>query len=186
MKNNSDTLAYVPLKNLKRFWTEAQTRGESFASNDDFVQRYIAFRNKEEMNLLREEFFQKFGSEGESIAAQPAFSEELNGGLYSYEDTKNGTIEPNKYFIGMQFSMPLIIYMMRRSLDTPEDICFKKYTQSVQNMADELKEPIYSIPTRSFIEELTAPYIARIKDLNTPHTNNTFEFLGEHRSTNEL
>ncbi len=99
------------------------------------LQRYVAVRDKKELTKLYERFSEAFGPEGEMIAAHPSKAVYFNGG--------KDPAEPDKYFPGLHFSLPLMAYVMRRALDEDDkEESFKKYIKNVKTLVRERNEDV--------------------------------------------
>ncbi len=98
--------------------------GESPSS---LLHRYVSVRGKKDLDELYAEFLGVFGSEADAIVAEPIKDNRLNGDV----DIKNGADESD-YFIGRQYSLPLMAYIMRRALDKADsDEAYLKYVKNI-------------------------------------------------------
>lgn len=113
---------------------------------------------KEDMNALRKEFSERFGSEGDQIAGALAASKDYNGG----EEPGN----PEEYFPGMEYSIPLIFYFAKRAMDkeTPAH-AYDVFVNDIMSYAERKEYDINRIPTKWFVEELSEPYLEQIKEV---------------------
>lgn len=144
--------------------------------SDHLLSRFVALRHKKGLDKLFAEFMDVYGVEGEVIASHPSRAVYFNGGL----DPQN----PNKYFPGPHYSLPLLAYVMRGALDknTPEK-SYEKYIKNVnalvrdfnreteaynQNVPEADQKDIIEIkayPSHSMIEKICAPTFRALDNL---------------------
>lgn len=114
-------------------FSEAARSCQNGEELDTILERYVALRDKKNLTKLYEEFIEAFGDEGEKIASNPSKAIYFNGG--------SDPTEPDKYFPGLHFSLPLLAYVMRRALNTDtEEEAYHKYIKNVDRLVKERNE----------------------------------------------
>ncbi len=109
-----------------------------------------------EKKKLRQEFQNRFGKEGEAHLVSVIVSKELNGG----DNPEN----PDDFYPGLEYSLPLSMYIMRRALDTDSDKdSYDIFTNDVQAVANKNGTEINRLPTKEHVENLTAEAIENIQ-----------------------
>ena len=111
---------------------------------------------KEDAQALRSAFSENFGKDGDKILGKLVTSEELNGG--------DNPSNPESFFPGMEYSIPLSFYFARRALDTEmPSHAYDIFVNDVMSYAEKNETDIDRVPTRWFIESLAEP---RLREIN--------------------
>lgn len=117
---------------------------------------------KEEMDVLKEDFKKQFGIEGQKALATIITSPKLNGG----DDPE----KEQELFPGMHYSLPTSFYFIRRALDaTDEETSYLILLQDIQASASKHGVDIYRtldedhevmhVPSQDFMDDLIRPYL---------------------------
>ena len=162
---------------LTAMWAALNCSPEEDIDADKVLEQYAEFRDNQEIDELKEEFLEEFGTEGSIIATRPARAIAFNGG--------SNPENPENYFPGMQYSLPLVSYTMRLALGNDTDDAYKKYIQGVDRIAEKSGIEVDKYPTKERLEKLCEPYLKKLCSIYLHNegieqtTDNIAEFSNE-------
>jgi len=139
---------------LTAMWTALNCSPEEEIDADKVLEQYAEFRYNQEIDELKEEFTLEFGTEGSIIATRPARAIAFNGG--------NNPENPDHYFPGMHYSLPLVSYTMRLALGNDLDDAYDKYLKGVDRVAEKLEVEVDKYPAKERLEKLCEPYLKKL------------------------
>ncbi len=143
---------------LSAMWEALNCSAEEDINADKVLEQYAEFRDNQEIDELKEKFLEEFGAQGSIIATRPARAIAFNGG--------SNPENPDNYFPGMHYSLPLVSYTMRLALgNNPED-AYEKYIQGVDRIAEKSGIKVDKYPTRERLERLCEPYLKKLRSID--------------------
>ncbi len=156
---------FEPVLDLLSAADDTLKEGESL---DSALRRYVELRNKNKLTKLFDAFHEEYGAEGGALAAHPAKAVYFNGGI--------DPAEPDKYFPGHHFALPLMAHVMRLALEEcDEEKSYKQYIKNVDALVSEQNQTIERSNEDSDLaeyRELTAikayPSIYTIREICAP------------------
>ncbi|MGH1456278.1 MAG: hypothetical protein ACRBDI_05820 [Alphaproteobacteria bacterium] len=164
---------FEPVVDLLNAADDTMKEGEGFKTA---LRRYVEIRNKKKLTKLFDAFIDVFGAEGESLSARPAKAVYFNGG--------KDPVDPDKYFPGHHFALPLMAHVMRMALnECDEEKSYKQYIKNVDALVKEQNQSIEksnldcapenckdlieisAYPTQYTINEICAPTLRALANL---------------------
>ncbi len=111
----------------------------------------------EEKARLRTEYKSTFGPDGSAILNKLITSKKLNGGENPQED---------RHFPGMEYSMALGLYFMRRALrEYKKDDAYEAFLRDVGDMAKATGKALDKYPSQKFLEDLCKKPLKIVREL---------------------
>tara|TARA_R110001592_G_scaffold3525_11_gene19895 strand:+ start:13072 stop:13593 length:522 start_codon:yes stop_codon:yes gene_type:complete len=119
--------------------------------------------SQESLQRLKDQFEEHFGKDGNLHLATVATDPEFNGA---------GKDNEEDYYPGLHFSLPLALYLARRTLDTHEpEKAYELFIDHVDQLVEKQDATITHYPTAAHLEEICAPHIDALQ--NQPELEGT-------------
>ncbi|PCJ99085.1 MAG: hypothetical protein COA45_06485 [Zetaproteobacteria bacterium] len=117
---------------------------------------------KEEHQIIHDDFEAQFGKSGQTLVERIALSPELNG-----EDKEN----PEDYYEGLNYSLPIIMYIMKRTMEEEEALEEQGYADTSASLStlDTLNEPDPLDGQTPYQDHLNNSYTALTEEIIETH-----------------
>ena len=117
---------------------------------------------KEEHQIIHDDFESQFGKSGQTLVELIALSPDLNG-----EDKEN----PEDYYEGLNYSLPIIMYVMHRSLGEGEALEEQRRADTSASLSalDTLNEPDPLDGQTPYQDHLNNNYTTLVKEIIETH-----------------